>query len=137
MTVFVTDAHALIWRLIAPGRLSRAANDAFDRADAGEAQVHIPAVVLAEMFMVAERGRVPGWGRDEAKAFALVCQGADNYVLCDLTPDLVMRSVTLSSVPDIFGRLIAAEALSKDAALISRDGTLAGVEGLRVVWETH
>lgn len=85
--------------------------------------------------MVAERGRVPGWGSDEAKAFALVCQGADNYTLRDLSPDLVIRSVQISSVPDIFDRLIAAEALSKDAALISRDGTLAAVEGLRVVWE--
>jgi PIN domain nuclease of toxin-antitoxin system len=136
VTVYVSDTHALIWRLIAPARLSSAANDAFDQADAGEAEVHIPAVVLAEMIMVAERGRVPGWETDQARTFAEACRGADNFILCDLTPDLVLRSMDLDGVPDIFDRLIAAEALSKGAALISRDQDLAVVKGLHVIWDS-
>jgi PIN domain nuclease of toxin-antitoxin system len=74
MTVFVPDTHALIWRLIEPAKLAAAATRAFNQADAGQAEMQVPAVVLAEMIMVAEKGRVAAWGSAEVGAFVQAAQ---------------------------------------------------------------
>lgn len=48
MTLFIADTHAIVWRLALQSRLGIAASVAFDAADAGNAAIAIPAVVLAE-----------------------------------------------------------------------------------------
>lgn len=134
MPVYIADTHALIWRLLAPDKLAARASDAFDQADAGQAEIHIPAVVLAEMVMVAEKRRVPGWGLDEVKRFARAANTSTNYHLSMLTPDLVMLASDLTLISDIFDRLIAAEALARAAILISRDQTLMTATDIEVLW---
>lgn len=134
MPVYIADTHALIWRLVAPDRLGARASDAFDKADAGQAEICVPAVVLAEMVMVAEKGRVPGWGLDEVRCFARAAKASTNYHLSILTPELVMTASDLPVIPDIFDRLIAAEALGRAAILISRDQTLAAARDIEVRW---
>lgn len=107
MTLYVCDTHALIWRLLDDRRLGNAACAAFDSADAGTATMHIPAVFLAEMIMIAEKQRVVGWTRSEVELLVDAVSDASNYVLTELTPMLVLRSAELPIVPDIFDRLIA------------------------------
>ena len=134
MSLFVCDTHALVWRLLEDRRLGPAANAAFDDADAGKATIHIPAVVLAEAAMVAEKKRVTGWSLAEFAILADAISGASNYVLTELTPALVLRSVELTSVPDIFDRLIATEAIAAGAGLITRDPIFASCRNLVTVW---
>ena len=53
----VTDTHALVW--YATGRVSklgRRARQVFERAEAGQASVLIPTVVLVEVADLAQRG---------------------------------------------------------------------------------
>ena len=50
MDEFVADTHALFWYLIDSPRLGPNAADAFDAADRGQAIIHIPAIVLAELY---------------------------------------------------------------------------------------
>jgi len=135
VTVFVTDTHAIVWRLVAPSKLAAAASEAFDLADSGQAKIHVPAVVLAEMVMVAEKGRVPGLGLHQVRLLVDAVGESDNFWLTELSPDLVMASARLSSIPDIFDRLVAAEAIAKAATLISRDHVFSGVPDLKVAWE--
>lgn len=135
MTVFVPDTHALIWRLIEPARLAAAATRAFDQADAGQAEMQVPAVVLAEMVMVAEKDRVASWGSAEVGAFVQAAQDSSNYRLSSLTPEVVMFSAGLVSIPDIFDRLIAAESLIRGATLISRDRVFTSLSNLPVAWD--
>jgi PIN domain nuclease of toxin-antitoxin system len=134
MTLYVCDTHALIWRLLDDRRLGSAAGAAFDSADAGTATIHIPAVVLAEMLMVAEKQRVAGWTRSEVELLVDAVSGASNYVLTELTPSLVLRSAELTIVPDIFDRLIATEAIVSGGTLISRDPVFASCNGLITTW---
>ncbi len=133
MTTFVADTHAMIWRAAARSRLGEGAREAFERADRGEALVIVPAVVVAEMSMVAEKGRVPGWTPAALDALVREVTGSPNYRTTALTPDLVLASRTLVAIPDIFDRLIAAEALSLGATLVSRDAVFAGL--VTTVWE--
>jgi len=130
----VTDTHAIIWHLVAPMKLAANADLAFDQADAGEAEIHIPAVVLAEMMMVAAKERVPDRGLAEVQRFVQTASASSNYRLSALTPDIVVASAGLPEIPDIFDRLIAAEALATAASLISRDQIFSKVSNLNGVW---
>jgi predicted nucleic acid-binding protein len=37
-------------------------------------------------------------------------------------------------VPELFDRMIAALAVSRDATLVSRDSAFQGIEGLEILW---
>ncbi len=50
MDEFVADAHALIWYFTDSKNLGPNATRAFQDADRGEAIIHVPAIVLAEMY---------------------------------------------------------------------------------------
>jgi len=84
----------------------------FER-EKGTATIHIPAVVLAEMIMVAEKQRVAGWTRSEVELLVDAVSDASKYVLTELTPMLVLRPAEFPIVPDIFHRLIATEVISQ------------------------
>ncbi len=46
---YVADTHAIFWYLVNSPRLGHVASAAFDRADAGNAMIYLPAIVLAEL----------------------------------------------------------------------------------------
>lgn len=56
--LYVTDTHALIFYLDDDPRLSLTARNVFEKADAGEAVILVPLIVLAELERVIAKGRV-------------------------------------------------------------------------------
>lgn len=58
MNQFVTDTHALLWHLSNDPSLSIAARDVFLSADAGQADIFIPSIVLVEVVYLTERQRI-------------------------------------------------------------------------------
>lgn len=50
MKDYVTDTHTLFWYLSNYPKLGRKASSAFQEAEAGDAFIHIPAIVFAELF---------------------------------------------------------------------------------------
>ena len=52
MKDYVADTHALFWYLSNYPRLGRKASSAFEEAEAGNAYIHIPAIVFAELFFL-------------------------------------------------------------------------------------
>jgi PIN domain nuclease of toxin-antitoxin system len=101
--------------------LGPAASEAFDTIDAGEAQMIVPAVVLAELAMIAENRRVIGWDLDDYRRMVDAFGTSENCVLTPLTTDLVTASLRFSSIPDIFDRLIATETVALGAVMVTRD----------------
>ena len=57
MALYVSDTHALLWYLGGSPQLSMTARAAFDEAVSGSNQVIVPAIVLAELVMLAEKRR--------------------------------------------------------------------------------
>lgn len=51
------DTHGLIWYLSRPKRLGRAAARLLREADAGRAEILVPAIVLIELTLLREAGR--------------------------------------------------------------------------------
>jgi len=132
---YVADAHAVVWRFFAPQRVGQAAHAAFDAANAGAALIHLPAVALAEVIMVIEKKRLPGVSMAQLMDRIQWMQGSANYELLPLLPETVIASHKLTAIPDIFDRLIVAEAQRLGLPLIT-DDTLIRASGLaNVVWD--
>jgi predicted nucleic acid-binding protein len=55
MNFYVSDTHALFWYLINSPLLGANARLAFDEADAGQALIYIPAIVIAELYYLNEK----------------------------------------------------------------------------------
>ncbi len=58
-----------------------------------------------------------------------------NYELMPLDPELVISSHTLTAIPDIFDRLIVAEALRLNLPLITRDSVIRASGLVNVIWD--
>jgi predicted nucleic acid-binding protein len=55
MNSHVNDTHALLWHPINSPALGVSARLAFDEADAGQALIYIPAIVIAELYYLNEK----------------------------------------------------------------------------------
>ena len=133
---YVVDTHALVWSMYSPARLGRAAAAVFAEVEVGEARLHVPAVVVAEVLMVVERGRLPGVAMAHLLPQLEAMRSSENYNLVPLLPEVVIASHTLSAIPDIFDRLIVAEALARGLPLITRDGVIHGSGLVATIWDS-
>jgi PIN domain nuclease of toxin-antitoxin system len=132
---YVADTHSILWHLFAPHRLGSSAKSAFSDCDAGTSLIYLPSVVIAEMIMVAEKGRLPGIAISQLLAQLSILQNSSNYVLLPLLPEVVIASHTLTAIPDIFDRLIVADARHLSIPLISRDTVIIASGLVSVVWD--
>ncbi len=55
MNHYVADTHALFWYLTGSPRLGAQAKRAFDEGARGQAVIHIPTIVLAELYYLNEK----------------------------------------------------------------------------------
>jgi len=132
---YVADANAVAWHLFARQRLGKSAQTVFDDAEAGRSKIFIPAVALAEVIMVVEKRRLPGATMYQLEIdFALMRQSA-SYEFLPLFPDQVFASRTLTAIPEIFDRLIVAEALRLGLPLITSDSLIRASGVVNVVWD--
>jgi PIN domain nuclease of toxin-antitoxin system len=106
-----------------PERLSATAREIFEQALKGQHTIFIPAVVLAELTILAERRRLPATSGELLQALTSL-RNASNYLFLPLQPATVIASHTLTTVPDIFDRLIITEARRLNVSVITCDTTI-------------
>jgi PIN domain nuclease of toxin-antitoxin system len=132
MSIYVTDAHALLWYLYTPEKLGPVALSAFEELQAGDLLV-IPVVVVAEMVMVIERQRIEAT-LNELRAIIASLKREDLCLFPPLTAEDILESTALSQLPDIFDRLIVFEARKRDASLITKDEVIVKSGIVSTVW---
>lgn|SRR5574341_1036156 len=130
---YVADTHALAWYLTADKRLGDEARTVLDAVKADTAIMVIPAVALAELLMIVEKGRVvlPATRLDLALT---EWRSARNVRLTDLTIERVLQAQQLTQLADIFDRLIVAEALALKAPIITMDLDITSSKVVPVIW---
>jgi PIN domain nuclease of toxin-antitoxin system len=130
---YVADTHALLWYLTADKRLGDKARGVLDAVKADSAVMIIPAVALAEILMIVEKGRVvlPMTRLDSAID---EWKSSRNIHLSALTIETVFQARQLTQIPDIFDRLIVAEALALNAPLLTRDPEIVDSKLVTVIW---
>ncbi|MGH9835175.1 MAG: type II toxin-antitoxin system VapC family toxin [Blastocatellia bacterium] len=135
MNEYVSDAHPMTWYLFASTRLGNAAKSVLRDAAAGKVKIYLPAVAVAEMIMTVEKRRLPSATLPELILHLSWMKNQPYYELMPLDPDLVISSRTLTAIPDIFDRLIVAEALRLNLPLITRDSVIRSSGLVNVVWD--
>jgi PIN domain nuclease of toxin-antitoxin system len=126
---YVTDTHALIWYLSGSPRLGSRARFAFDEAVTGESELLIPAIVLAEVIMLAEKNKA-----GNANEIWTILSQTGSFKFSALSPQTVLKIQALTTLPDIHDRIIVAEAIENQAILITNDGLITASGLVEVVW---
>jgi len=129
MTKLVCDTHALVWHLMDPRRLGKAARRAFANADTGRSLCHVPAVCLVEIALLHERGRI----RVGVGQILETLGGHAGYAVLPLDVEQAMEFAALAGIRDPMDRLVAAAARATRARLISADKAFDGT--LERVWD--
>jgi PIN domain nuclease of toxin-antitoxin system len=125
------DTHALVWHASMPKRLGRRAARLLRSADAGTAQVVIPAIVAVELSLIREAGRQV-LGIAELTAM-LSLQPAFSLLPLDL--DQAREFAMLSSVRDPFDRMVIAAARAAKVPLITADESIASCGLVQTLWD--
>jgi len=127
---YVTDTHPLVWHLRRSRRLSSGAREIFRRADRGEAEIVLPAMVVVEVMYLAERHRIP---TRLAEVIRLV-RTSTNYRVQPLDEAVILEAQALPETVELHDRLIAATAKLLDAPLITKDEVLRQLSAIRCIW---
>jgi PIN domain nuclease of toxin-antitoxin system len=117
LTSFVADTHALLWQLTRPERLGKAARRAFAAAESGKAVCLVPAIVLIEVALLHQRGRIGVSASHIAEL--LVSQPA--YAVLPIEIQQCLEFAALVGIHDPMDRLIAAAARISQSRLLSSD----------------
>ncbi|GBC76119.1 hypothetical protein HRbin07_00316 [bacterium HR07] len=129
---FVLDTHPLIWHLAGRSdRLGKEARAVLRRIDSGRSLGLIPAIVLAELAYLSEKGRV---SLSLLDVLAEIDRG-ENFQLVPLTREQLEELPYLTVIPEIHDRLIVAVARIHNACLITKDQDIHLSNLVTVVWD--
>jgi PIN domain nuclease of toxin-antitoxin system len=130
MAEYVTDTHGLLWYFTHPHRLGPHALAAFAEVHAGQANLLVPVIVLAELIFAIEGGHV----HTEFDPLLRALQAIPNVNIIDLTLARTLDLRTLTAIPEMHDRLIVAEAIARGLPLITRDQTITASGLVKTVW---
>jgi len=117
----VTDTHALVWYLSGElRRLGRRARHAFAQADSARWTVRVPSVVLMEIVLLEQRGRIRLSYRELREQLAI----RPGLPIEPLTAEDIDEARALAVLSDPFDCLIAGTAKRLDLPLITNDAAI-------------
>ena len=117
MNRYVTDTQALVRFLSGSKGISKAADIIFNKADAGENIIIIPAVVLCEIGYLHEKGRISVAVKD----LRAVIEDSVNYREEQLSLEIIESSFAITDIPELHDRLIAGTARHLRLPLLTND----------------
>ncbi|MEZ5123096.1 MAG: type II toxin-antitoxin system VapC family toxin [Solirubrobacterales bacterium] len=125
------DTHVWVWRLLAPERLSDAAERAISARDN---TLHLSPISTWETLVLARKGRLTlrpspvEWVLDALRRSALMS--------VPLTQGIALRSETLRDFAsaDPADRFLVATALEHDLVLVTADGAMRAFDPLPSLW---
>ena len=117
MNDVVTDTQALVWHLVEPRKLGKSARRTFAAADSGKLVCHVPAVVLVEVALLGERGRI----RLGVPQVLSTLSSHPGYALLPLDVEQCLEFGALVGIRDPMDRLVAAASRVVRGRLISSD----------------
>ena len=124
MAAVVADTHAAVWYLTNSPKLSAKAADAFDAATASGDPIFIPSISLVELTYLVEKGRLPSEARTRLVDALAVQNSAFELASLDKQVAAAVELIDRNSVPDLPDRVIAATAVARRVALVSRDSKI-------------
>ena len=126
---FVTDTMALILRL-EKRKLNRKVKSISESAENEDGEIIIPAMVLAEVGYLAERGKI----ETNLAAVKKYCAKYESIVIEPITEEVIEKAFEINDIPELHDRIIAGTALKKGFALITNDPIISSSSFVEVIW---
>lgn len=129
--MILLDTHVLLWLLLDPKKLSRAARQAIRRSRESDG-IAVASISLWELAWLAENGRVQVSGTVEA----FVSDCAAKVSVRPLTPAIASYAVRMPATypKDPQDRLIGATAVVEGMPLITADDRIRASKAIRTIW---
>jgi predicted nucleic acid-binding protein len=126
---YVADTMAVVLRL-EHRKLSPSVKTLFEQAEAGQAVIYIPALVLAEILYLSEKRRIES-NLDSVKSYL-----ADFASIKVVPLDVAVMEATgqISDIYELHDRIIAGTALALNLPIITNDPIITASEFVRAVW---
>jgi hypothetical protein len=105
VTEYVTDTHSLLWYFACPKLLGPGATAAFAKVAAGQANLIVPVIVLAELIFAIESKPASA---DFDQVLARL-QASPNVCIAEWTLARTLDLRALQTIPEMHDRLIVAE----------------------------
>jgi len=128
---YVVDTHALKWYLLGEPELGPGAAAALKLVELGEAQLLIPAIVLAELVYLSEKKNAKPLPLDRV---AETVASSVNMLLLDLGLTQLSAFEKLDPSLEMHDRLILADTLLSGATLITKDYRLQSAGVVPTIW---
>ena len=130
MNDYVTDTHALYWYLRAAPQLSAKARAVFLVSEQGQARIHIPSIVLAELYYLnVKYSRPLDFAREYQRLTA-----AGQFRFVDFRAADILRFDALATIPEMHDRIIAGVAYAMNVPLLTRDPAIIDSKLVQTVW---
>lgn len=128
--VYISDTHSLIWYLIDSPVLSTLANKCFRDVEEGKARLLIPAIVMAEIIDIVEKGKAEVDLNDLFKRI----QEAKNFEISPLGLSQLLYFKEQTRIDEMHDRLIVCEALLNRAGIITKDKKIRDSGLVETLW---
>lgn len=129
--VYLADTHALVWFITENPRLPLKAKQILIQAEAGEVEVLVSTIVLAELIYITKRKNIPV-SVDEV--LNKINKGS-GFIIVPFDFGVFQTMLTLPNTWEIHDRIIAATANYYQAILITKDEVLSKSNLLNITWD--
>jgi PIN domain nuclease of toxin-antitoxin system len=125
----VTDTMAVVLHL-EKRRLPQRVRSLFEDAEKGNRKLYIPAMVLAEIGYLSERGRIDVSLKD------VIHYGTTHPTIevLPITAEVMIRTFEIDDIPELHDRIIAGTALRKKLMLITNDPVISRSQYVTAIW---
>lgn len=130
MKTYMTDTHSLLWAFARLEKLGSMARRTFNEIAKGVASLLVPVIVVAELIFTVENKSI----RANLGEILNLLQNSPNIEFVDRDLQSVLRLRELAAIPEMHDRMIVAEAIRANAALITCDKAITESGLVEVVW---
>ncbi|MCB0122787.1 MAG: PIN domain-containing protein [Caldilineaceae bacterium] len=125
----MADTVALVLHL-EKRTMGTAVDQAFQDVEQKKAQLLLPAMVFAEIMYLNERKRITATLADVETYLTT----QTSCMAAPLTLEIVKAAQTITDIPELHDRLIAATAVHHKATLLTNDTTISASTYLQTLW---
>ncbi len=126
---YVTDTIALILRL-EKRKSSSIVKSIFEEAENENIEIIIPALVLAEIGYLSEKGRI----ETNLKEVITYTKEHRKILIEPISTEIILKAFIIDDIPELHDRIIAGTALFKGKELITNDHIILKTRFIRTVW---
>jgi predicted nucleic acid-binding protein len=125
----VADTMAVVLRL-ERRRLPQNVRTLFEEAERGIKRLYIPAMVMAEIGYLSERGRI----ETNLREVNSLCESFPAIKVFPITREVILKTFEINDIPELHDRIIAGTAYSLQLPLLTNDPIITGSRYVTGIW---